>query len=364
MSPEISVLLPVYNGAQYLEAAVDSALAQSYTDFELLIVDDCSTDESPAIIEKLKVRDERIKVFTNETNQGLFANYNRCLEKAQGRYIKPFAQDDLFRPDAFEKMRNALETDKSIALVSCARNIIDSSADVVETKSVFDAERKVKGHDVILYNLILLSNWIGEPSTVMFRKEFAGTGFDTRFFHYGDVDMWFNVLLNGDFYFLHEPLASFRRHEGSATDKNLSGLLFALDAVLMGKKYKDIITGLGESEEHYLFRVAETAALHVDHLVRTQGLTAQECMIAAAKGARLGVAKDKAKTASQMMSAFVELSFVMARGLTNALAKLSAAEYKARADQDYLNLQMENIRSSASWRITAPLRRLMGKVKT
>ena len=80
MTPQVSILLPVYNGAKFLEAAVASALAQTFADFEIIVVDDCSTDGSLDLIEQLAEQDRRIKFLRNERNLGLFANYNRCLE--------------------------------------------------------------------------------------------------------------------------------------------------------------------------------------------------------------------------------------------------------------------------------------------
>lgn len=357
----VSILLPVYNGAAFLEAAIESALAQSFKDFELLIVDDCSTDGSYAIIEAMKQRDPRIKSFINETNQGLFANYNRCLSLAEGRYIKPFAQDDILAQDCLKRMFDVLERDPSVVLVSSARNITDADGTTVETKCTFPGDRKVRGEDVILYNLIVLSNWVGEPSTVMYRAQFSGTGFDTNCFHLGDIDMWFNVLKNGDYYFISEALASFRRHNDNATNSNLSGLLFALDAVYLGKKYRQILEAFGESEDHYLLRVAEYAAMQVDHLVSKQGLTVEDVLSASVRGARIG--KSSLEQERKILSAFVELNFVMMRSLTHTLSKLSDVEHRSEAEKAYLQRQLESIRASTSWKLTAPIREIMGKVK-
>ncbi len=357
----VSILLPVYNGEAFLEAAIESALSQSFRDLELIIVDDCSTDGSKAIIERMKARDPRIKAFANETNQGLFANYNSCLSHAEGRYIKPFAQDDILAVDCLQRMVDVLDRDPSIALVSCARNITDADGVAVESKCTFPADRKLPGHEVILYNLIVLSNWVGEPSTVMFRAEFSGTGFDTAFFHLGDIDMWFSVLKNGDYYFIADTLASFRRHQGNATDKNLSGLLFALDAVYVGKKHRQILEDFGESQDHYLLRVAEYAAMQVDHLVSKRGLTVEEALAAAVSGARIG--KNSPEQERKILSAYVELSFVMMRSLTHTLSKLSDVEHRSEAEKTYLQRQLENMRTSTSWKLTAPIREIMGKVK-
>lgn len=357
----VSILLPVFNGEAFLEAAIESALSQTFRDLELIIIDDCSTDGSKAIIERMKTRDPRIKTFANETNQGLFANYNRCLSLAEGRYIKPFAQDDILEVDCLQRMVDVLERDPSVALVSCGRHITDADGQTVETKRTFPDDRKIGGREVILYNLIVLTNWIGEPSTVMFRSEFSGTGFDTNCFHWGDVDMWFSVLSHGDYHFLCDPLASFRRHNANATDNNLSGLLFALDAVYIGKKYRQILENFGESEEHYLLRVAEYAAVQVDHLVSKRGLTVDEAMAAAARGARIG--KSCPEHERKVLSAFVELNFVMMRSLTHTLSKLSDVEHRSEAEKVYLQSQLESMRTSTSWKLTAPIREIMGKVK-
>ncbi len=355
----MSVLLPVYNGEKYLEEAIVSVLNQTFTDFEVLVIDDCSTDGSVAIVERLKKQDSRLKFFQNKKNQGLFANYNRCIEHAAGRFIKPFAQDDILAPSAVGRMVDLMERDHSIALISCSCKIVDGQGKEGKTRCTFPESRKVKGKDTVLYNLLALTNWIGEPSTVMYRKEFSGTGFDTRLFHSGDLDMWFRVLLNGDYYFIDEPLASFRRHPGSATSTNLNGLLFALDAVALAKTYAEILKEIGVTEELYMRCVAEYAALQVDDLVRTNGLTVQEVITSAKKGCRIGISEDDKATALQMMDAFVELSYYTLRCLTFTLRDLSDVKCRLQSDKDYLSRRLEHMEQSTSWRLTAPIRKLL-----
>src|SRR5579883_1951770 len=91
----ISVCLPVFNGEKFLLEAIGSVLEQTYSNFELVIIDDCSTDASVEIIESFARMDERIRFYRNTSRLGLFANYNECMLKADGEYIKPFAQDDV-----------------------------------------------------------------------------------------------------------------------------------------------------------------------------------------------------------------------------------------------------------------------------
>lgn len=361
MTPKVSILLPVYNGEKFLDAAVASVLAQTHADFELLVVDDCSTDGSVDVIERLRKQDSRIKFIRNEQNLGLFANYNRCLQQALGEFIKPFAQDDILSPSALEKMIDVLTNEKSVALTSCARNIIDAAGDVIRKKKPFAGSRQLKGQDVILYNMLAITNWIGEPSTVMFRKRYAGTGFDTRLFHYGDLEMWFKVLMNGDYYYIDEPLASFRTHAGSATNKNLSGLLFALDIVSMSETYSQVLADTGISDELYKRCIAEYAALQVDELVRNDGLDVESVIAAARKGARIGISGDDKETALRMMDAFIALSFHTLRTLTHTLKELSDVECRLGSDKEYLSRRLEHMEQSTSWRLTAPIRKLLSQ---
>lgn len=132
---------------------------------------------------------------------------------------------------------------------------------------------RMGGKDVRRFNLIGLNNWIGEPSTVMFRKERAGTGFDTTYYHYGDIEYWLRVLSFSDCYYFHQPLASFRRHEQSQTDVNHRELLFALDILRMSSLYRSDLAEF-EPEELFKRRLAEKIALEHGHTVSELGSTA------------------------------------------------------------------------------------------
>ena len=361
MSPEVSILLPVYNGSAFLESAIDSVLEQTFSDFELIVFDDCSSDDSVAIIERKCKQDKRIRFFRNERNYGLFANYNRCLSEASGSLIKPFAQDDLLEPRCLERMTEVLHNDPEISLVACARNVCNEQGEIVRSKPIFPNDRKIAGKEVILYNLISLSNWIGEPSLVMYRAGESRTEFDTKLFHYGDIDMWFQILDRGHYYFIAENLAAFRRHSVSATSVNLSGLLFALDLVYLGKKYRSTLEAFGETEEHYHWRVAEYAAMELDHLADTQALSVDKILESAVKGARISLIEPEEK--QRIFFAFIELNMIMMRSLTHTLKDLSDLKHRAEAERDDLLRRLQNMESSNSWQLTAPMRNLVVRVR-
>ena len=101
---KVSVLIPMYNGDQYIVAAIESVLRQSYSNIELIIVDDGSTDNSVNIMQQYLSADTRIQLIQNENNLGLVGNWNRCVELATGEWIKFLFQDDLLEPSCIERM--------------------------------------------------------------------------------------------------------------------------------------------------------------------------------------------------------------------------------------------------------------------
>lgn len=115
-NPNISVLLPVYNGAKYLQEAIESILKQTYTDFELIIIDDGSQDHSASIVEQFN--DARI-IFYSQSNMGLAATLNRAIDLSNGIYLARQDQDDFSLPTRFEKQVNFLEKHPECGIVGC-----------------------------------------------------------------------------------------------------------------------------------------------------------------------------------------------------------------------------------------------------
>ena len=125
-SPELSVLLPVYNGASYLREAIESILGQTYTDFELIVIDDGSTDDSLSVVREFA--DGRIRVFS-QTNMGLAASLNRAIGLAKGRYVARQDQDDLSLPERFEKQVRFLDEHPTAGMVGTWARILTGNAE-------------------------------------------------------------------------------------------------------------------------------------------------------------------------------------------------------------------------------------------
>lgn len=215
--PLVSVCIPAFRGAAHIAAAIESVLAQSLTDFELIIIDDHSADNTVAIAQGFT--DARIRILKNAENVGPQGNWNRCLHEARGKYFKLLPQDDLLAPDCLKKQLAILEQDQAeaIALVFCARTIIDAHDKPVMARGYFqEATGIVKASRLMRHCLRRGTNLIGEPGSVLFRRKLASaTGdFDARIAYVLDLDYWFRLLQQGDAYYLAENLCSFRVSRG------------------------------------------------------------------------------------------------------------------------------------------------------
>ena len=222
MTPKVTICMPTYNFERYLPEAIESVLAQDFRDYEFLIIDDCSSDTSAAIISGYAKKDTRITAFVNGQNVGMVNNWNLCMQRARGSYIKfLFGDDELVSPGAIARMVQALESDHRVSLVTSARRIIDERSREIKVASAYREHGPVPGTDIITDCLLERLNKIGEPSAVMFRKEQAGRGFDARYRQLVDLEMWFHLLEQGMFVYETEPLVAFRVHSEQQTRQNI-----------------------------------------------------------------------------------------------------------------------------------------------
>ncbi|AFZ29899.1 glycosyl transferase family 2 [Gloeocapsa sp. PCC 7428] len=129
--PLVSVGLPVYNGGDLLEKALNSLLAQTYSNFEIIISDNASTDKTRTVCETYATKDSRIKYYRNEKNIGGHNNFNRVFELATGKYFKWAAHDDLCAPNFIEKCVNILETNPSVVLCYPKAKLINEFEEVL-----------------------------------------------------------------------------------------------------------------------------------------------------------------------------------------------------------------------------------------
>lgn len=218
--PVISVCIPTYNGADYICDAVGSVLCQQYADYEILIVDNCSTDQTAKRIEDLQSElGSRIRYFRNEQNIGLAGNFNACLNYARGEYIKFLCVDDLLLPDCLALMAAELDRHPSATLVCGGRLIIDSNNRPIQLKRYSKTRALVPGEQVI-ERCVLSTNLVGEPTAVMFRKQDVTTSFREDLPQLLDMEMWFRLLEKGDLLNIELPVCAVRIHEAQVSGVN------------------------------------------------------------------------------------------------------------------------------------------------
>lgn len=218
--PRISVLIPTCNYARFLPQAIESVLAQTTGDYELLISDDASSDDSAAVIEHYAALNSRIRYELHRTRLGMVQNWNHCLQRARGDYVKFLFGDDLLASDnALQQMSALLDDHPEATVAASPRLLIDANSRVT---GVWDdlSSGIHDGAEVITRCLCKRSNLIGEPSTIMFRRSAAHRGFDPAFRQIVDLEMWFHLLLQGGLVYANEPLCAFRRHESQQTNVN------------------------------------------------------------------------------------------------------------------------------------------------
>ncbi|MCB9046914.1 MAG: glycosyltransferase [Chitinophagales bacterium] len=233
--PGISVILPVYNGLPYLKESVESVLAQTYNDFELLVLDDCSADGSWEYLESIS--DPRLKLSRNDVNKGLFYNLNFMSKKAEAPLVKLWSQDDYMVPEALGKIVAFHKEHPGLGMSYTAVKIIDENSTVVKeakediTPTIVDQET----HARIAFRWGSIA---GNIANVTIAKEaYNNVGyFDEGMKICGDFDMWVRI---GEFYnigFMNEPIVYLRSHSGQLSRQEVYYIKHVVEDIIVYKK--------------------------------------------------------------------------------------------------------------------------------
>lgn len=215
--PLISVILPVYNGERYLAAAVQSILAQTCADFELLIVDDGSTDSTADIVRQFAAADARVRVLWQD-HGGIVAGLNRGLAEARGELIARMDADDIARPERFAKQVEFLRRHPACVAMGTAMLYVDPEGAPIDTQET------ETDPDTLLRNLLLLNpdgkSGLAHP-TVMMRRTvvLAVGGYRSNFEATEDIDLWLRLAERGSLGNVAEVLLDYRLHEESVSHR-------------------------------------------------------------------------------------------------------------------------------------------------
>jgi len=214
--PKVSVCIPTYNYAHYLGPCIESVLAQTFDDWELIVVDDCSSDNTEEVVRA--IRDSRIRFFSNEHNLGLVRNVNHCISLANGDYVCVLHADDLLLPKMLERSVAVLDAHPGVGFTHTAYYRIDENGTILDVEQRWESDR-VMGGAAALRNL-LMDHYLA-IATVLTRRDcyrILGSYDESYEWAYG-WEMELRIALHYDVAYIAEPLACHRDHSGSLTQR-------------------------------------------------------------------------------------------------------------------------------------------------
>lgn len=226
MQKLVSVVLPVYNGEKYLALAIESVLNQTYQNIELILVNDCSTDSSESIMLSYQEKDSRVVYVKNEVNSKLPASLNNGFSKARGVYYTWTSDDNLYHPDAIEKMAAYLEEHPDVGMVCCDYNQIEEDGQLRTVMQVGGIDR------------LIFENVVG--ACFLYRADVAKAIGEYRedLFLAEDYDYWLRISERFRMDCLHEVLYDYRFHSTSLTTTRRKDVQRVLGDFLWGRLAK------------------------------------------------------------------------------------------------------------------------------
>ncbi|WP_093362743.1 glycosyltransferase family 2 protein [Tropicimonas isoalkanivorans] len=251
-APAVSIGIPVYNGENYLEEAITSALRQTAGDLEVLVCDNASTDRTPEIVRDLAASDPRVTYLRNETNIGAARNYNRVWDAGRGRYFKWLAHDDRMKPEYLERMVAVLDDRPEVVLCNSRVDYIDAEGHVFDQYDGILAEADhVRPSD--RFAAIVLKSHSCVDFFGLVRRSAMENSLLHGTFHGADRAFLAQMALRGGFVHLAEPLVEMREHPNRYTRQNLSvqarqtwhdgerGRRFEVPSLILYRKYQEIV---------------------------------------------------------------------------------------------------------------------------
>jgi glycosyltransferase involved in cell wall biosynthesis len=216
MDKLVSIVMTVYNAQEFLAEAIQSILDQTYTNYEFIIVDDCSTDKSLQIAQEFQHKDTRIQIHEHEQNMGISIARNTGLKLAHGKYIAWMDADDVSMPDRIEKELTFLENNPNVGVVSSYVNLIDRQGNLI-------GDVKMPQTQILISWALCFYDPIINPAVMINRDLYTRVG-DYRNlaenkgdYFPEDYDLWVRMINETRFSNLGEPLVKLRKHEQNIT---------------------------------------------------------------------------------------------------------------------------------------------------
>lgn len=232
MQADITIFLPVYNGANYIRQAIDSVLAQSYTNWTFLIVDNCSTDNTAEICQPY-LADSRFTYVLNEINLGVHGNFHKALGLCDTKYFAYLSHDDIYvRTDAFAEARGLLEADPALVMVNAPVRWLDQNSDFIPSfgMSSVGFQGKVAAKTIAKACILNCRNLFG--IAVLSRTAFGQPlQLDKRLHQASDVNFFVGIGGDRDVYVLDNPAYAIRFHQTNNTLRQYDTLIDEMNII-------------------------------------------------------------------------------------------------------------------------------------
>lgn len=243
MDDLISIVLPVYNGEKYLHESIESIISQTYKNWELLILDDCSTDRSSQIAQEYAQKDARIRYFRNDSNLQLPRNLNKGFSLAKGQYLTWTSDDNRYKSEALERMYMALKEHSDAQFVFASCRIIDGNGKEIEYIMVNESSKKrLVGMDSV-------------GACFMYtRKAYEAVGeYDPNFTLVEDFDYWQRIYTKFGAVTISDILYEYRWHDGALTSTMRKDIFNqTLEKMLL--KNRKAFGKLDDEEKYYYYK--------------------------------------------------------------------------------------------------------------
>ncbi len=257
--PTVSIIIPNYNHARFLDKRIQSVLGQAYQNFEVLFLDDCSTDDSLVVFSKY-ADDPRVRLIQNTMNSGSpFKQWNKGVREAQGEYIWLAESDDYADPHLLEVLVAELEQHSNVGLAYCQSMAVD--ADEVPLYSMEDRTAHLNttrwknnfinaGRDECR-DYLIVQNTIPNASAVVFRKKLYDLvkGADESYRTCADWVLWAEMLFHSDVAFVAQTLNFFRQNPASVIHKNQASLIAPFESYKAAISIKDLVPPASKSHQ-------------------------------------------------------------------------------------------------------------------
>lgn len=217
MGPRVSVVIPAFNNEEFIAAALGSALAQTYDDFEVVVADHSSPDGTPAVIETFR-GDPRLRILEpTPAGGGAKANWNRVSAAARGELIKLLPGDDVIAPTMLERQVAGFDAHPNVVMAATRRVMVDARGDtLIAARGLPGLSGVVDGARAIRATVRAGTNLFGEPGAVLLRRDLleAKGWWADPYPYLIDLEGYVGVLRHGDLFAIQDPLAAFRINAG------------------------------------------------------------------------------------------------------------------------------------------------------